>query len=118
MIKGYLLRVRRNESVTIEAAFPAWERHILESVHPETSIVREVLMDRAAPSAEEEFVRLENRYRQTTNEDGSKGSSFVAAIYGHANGGGIPKLQAAIDEATVAGEPAGEVEALLGEATA
>ncbi len=117
MIKGYLLRVRRNESVTIESAFPAWERHILESVHPETSVVREIEMNRAPPPAEEEFVRLENRYRQTTNEDGSKGSSFVAAIYGHANGGGIQKLQAAIDAATLSDAPA-DGEDLLGEVAA
>ena len=118
MIKGYILRVRRNESVTTETAFPQWERPIMEAVHPETTVVREVDINRAAPSAEEEFMRLENRYRQMTNEDGSKGSSFVSAIYGHANGGGIQRLQEAIDAATVSDAPPAGADDLMGQVAA
>ena len=100
MIKGYLLRVRRNESVTVEASYPAWERAIIEAVHPETSVVREVTIDRAPPIAEDEYVRLENRYKHTTEENGSKGVSFVAAVYGQYQGG-MQRLQEAIDAAAV-----------------
>ena len=110
MIKGYTLRVRRNESVTTEASYPAWERPILEAVHPETTVVRECEIDRPAPSAEEEYVRLENRYKNAVEEDGRKGQSFVAAIYGQ-HGLGIQRLQEAIDAAAVS-----DVSDLVGDA--
>ena len=62
--------------------------------------MREVEIDRAAPVAEEEYTRLENRYRQSTNEDGSKGLPFVAAVYGQYQNG-IRELQKAIDASVI-----------------
>lgn len=116
MIKAYVLRVRRNESVTVEATYPAWELPILEAVHPETTVVSETTIDRDPPGAEEEYTRLENRYKHSTDENGAKSLAFVAAVYGQFNGG-VQRLQAAIDAATV-GEhaPAHDVDALMGDA--
>jgi len=100
MIKYVTADIQINELHTQRVEVPAWEVPVLEAVHgASVSVTSERLFDRPAPGAEDEFRRLANRYREATNEDGSKGIPYVASVYGQF-GVGTANLGRAIAAAT------------------
>lgn len=98
-IKYVQVKIRRNELHTLEDSYPTWELPILEAMHGSgVTVTKEFAVTRDTPTAEEEYQRLDNRYRRMENEDGSKGMPYVAAVYGqHALG--INRLREAIEAA-------------------
>lgn len=112
MYKTQKVSVKRNETSSIVDTFPLWEIPILQAVHNEVELLEMGVSSRVAPAAEEEYVRLENRYKYTTDDNGARGISFMGAVYGQ-HGVGLERLQAAIDKATVSEEA--EAADLLGE---
>lgn len=101
-IKAYKLAVRKDELQTTELTVPAWELPILQAIYTEeaVSLVGETQRPDVPPDAVTEFARLERRYRQMQNEDGSKGPHYVQAVYGQL-ALGQANLRRAIEEATV-----------------
>jgi hypothetical protein len=114
-IKAVQVKVRRSEVIEPVAIFAAWELPILEAMHLEVAVLQELTLPRDPPDALAEYQRLETRYGRTTNEDGTRGLPFVAAVYGQFNVG-QSRLADAIKAATVEA-PTG-AEDLLGEQTA
>lgn len=104
-IKALEVRIVRNELATFVEFFPAWELPILEAMHQSATVIGESTTDRDAPDVQEEYKRLETRYGRTTNEDGSRGLPYVAAVYGQFNVG-YSRLGDAIRAATVETPPA------------
>jgi hypothetical protein len=100
-IKALKVEVRRSEVTNIPTVVAVWELPILEAMHQAVKVIEEVVLDREAPSAQDEFSRLTTRYGRTTNEDGSRGISFVGAVYGQF-GVGLQRLGDAIKSATIA----------------
>lgn len=104
-IKALEVRIVRNELATFVEWFPSWELPILEAMHQSATVVGQSTMDRDAPDVQDEYKRLETRYGRTTNEDGSRGLPYVAAVYGQFNVG-YSRLGDAIKAATVETPPA------------
>ena len=99
-IKALELKIRRKELAEFVETFAAWELPILEAMHHTVEIVGETTWDREAPETQDEYKRLETRYGRTTNEDGSRGLPYVAAVFGQFNVG-MQRLGDAIKAATV-----------------
>lgn len=99
-IKYAKVRIRVNELHTQETSVPEWEVPILDAVHSgAVARMEDVFIYRdQPPSAEDEFRRLENRYRNTVNEDGSRGLPYVVSVYGQ-YGIGVAALNTAIQAA-------------------
>ena|SRR6266853_552696 len=105
-IKALELRIVRNELATFVEWFPAWELPILEAMHQSVTVIgQSIFDDRNPPDVQEEYNRLQTRYGRTTNEDGSRGLPYVAAVYGQFNVG-YSRLGDAIKAATVDTPPA------------
>lgn len=95
------VRITRSELHTLEVDVPAWEAPILEAMHQAASVVGEsIATKREAPEVQDEYLRLENRYRRQTEEDGSQGLPWVAAVYGQ-HQVGYSNLRKEIEMATV-----------------
>jgi hypothetical protein len=112
MIRHITVEIRRNETIQLVNSFPEWEIPILKAVHGEDSVVvkGEKLVDRQPPEAADEFVRLNDRYKRSRNEDGSLGTPFVHMVYGEM---GVGRLAEAISAAVTdppEGDLVGEVE--------
>lgn len=90
------LDIRTSELSTTRVEVAAWESPVLQAVHGDNvSFVSESVVDRAAPEAGDEFVRLSERYKGETEET----PPFVTAVYGQF-GPGVAALQKAIEAAT------------------
>jgi len=90
------LDVRTSELCQVRVEVAAWESPILQAVHGENvTFVSEEVLDREAPGAEDEFVRLAERYKGETEES----PPFITMVYGQF-GPGIASLQKAIEAAT------------------
>jgi hypothetical protein len=102
MLKYLSVDIEISETHTQNVTVPEWELPILAAIHGrrEPVVIKESLVDRAAPEADDEFRRLVRRYGSTENEDGSKGIPFVASVYGQF-GIGDKALGQAIAKATV-----------------
>ena len=112
MIRHVKVQIRRNETVSLVNSFPAWEIPVLKAVHGDDAVevIGERLVDRPPPDAQDEFVRLNDRYRRARNEDGSLGTPFLHQVYGEL---GVDRLRAAIEDAVTEapeGDLVGEVE--------
>lgn len=112
MIRHVTVEIRRNETVSLVNSFPQWEIPVLKAVHGDDAVVEkgEKLVNREPPEAQDEFVRLNDRYRRARNDDGSLGTPFVHQVYGEL---GVDRLARAIaDSVTEApeGDLVGEVE--------
>lgn len=106
MIEYANVRVTINELHTQETEYPVWEVPILRAVHGDAvEILSKRYVDVPTPGPEDEFRRLENRYRSAVNEDGSKGLPYVASVYGQ-YGIGTQMLKRAIMDATKDAPPA------------
>jgi len=90
----------RDAALHIPETVAAWELPILEAVFESVKVNGEFLVTRDAPEVEDEFMRLNNRYGRSENEDGSKGLPYVEAVYGQ-HGIGHARLAEAIKAATV-----------------
>lgn len=101
-IKATTLEIRKDELQTSQLTVPAWELPILQAMYGEEAIkvLSEVQRPDTPPDAQTEFVRLERRYKQMMNEDGSKGPHYVQAVYGQLVLG-VANLKRAIDQSTV-----------------
>ena len=106
MLKMKTVMIRRDAALVIPQTVAAWEVPLLEAAHENVTIESESTFDRAAPDAQDEYRRLETKYGRSENEDGSRGQPFVAAVYGHANGGGVKRLAEAIQAAVVVDDAA------------
>lgn len=100
MLKFQTLAIRISERHTQQVTVAEWEVPLLEIVHSDVSVVSESLVKRDPPAAEDEYVRLQNRYKSSVNEDGSKGLPYIATVYGQF-GIGTKALGRAIEAATV-----------------
>lgn len=105
-VKYIRAEVEVSDAHTQQICVAEWEMPILAAKHPRIEsgprIVEEVWIERDPPDTRGEYVRLENRYGRTMNEDGSKGAPWVAAVYGGmvaGQGGG--NLAKAIKAATL-----------------
>ncbi len=108
-VKFIKLQVEVSKDYIPELEVPEWEVPLLEIVHasggpegsnPTVTRIGERLVTRDPPAAADEYKRLQERYKRTTNEDGSPGPIVVAQVYG-AYGVGQSRLRAAIEAATV-----------------
>jgi hypothetical protein len=90
MIKYQVVRIRSNEVTTQENSFPPWEVPILKALHGEAAVtvLDEEVVDRAMPTAEDEYKRLADRYSRHKEE----GNAVVAQVYGLFEAG-IEKLE-------------------------
>lgn len=105
-IKYARLSIRRSELHTAEVAVPAWEVPLIEAVHGKAeegeaavTVLGDVYVERTPPQPQDEYLRLQNRYRDAKNDDGSKSLPYVAAVYGQF-GVGQAALAGAIRAAT------------------
>lgn len=115
-IKYVKCKVIRSEMHKVVDNYPEWEVDILEAIHEAVERLGDIIQNVDAPSAEEEFERLKNRYGRSENEDGSRGIPYVATVYGQGNVG-VRALALAIRKATVEEAPE-DARDLLGLATA
>jgi hypothetical protein len=110
MIRFKKLKIEISPQTVVEIGVPAWEVAIVRLVHARATpdggsqdVVEEVgelLIDRPVPTANEEFVRLSNRYGRIEDDSGKKGLPYVAMVFGQ-TGIGQPRLQREIDAAVV-----------------
>lgn len=112
MIRHVTVEIRRNETVSLVNSFPQWEIPVLKAVHGDDAVVvkGEKLVNREPPEAQDEFVRLNDRYKRARNEDGSLGTPFVHMVYGEL---GVDRLARAIEDSITEapeGDLVGEVE--------
>lgn len=103
-IKYVKCKVIRSELHQVVDNYPEWEVEILEAIHQGVERLGDMVHNRAAPDAEDEFERLNKRYGRSENEDGSRGIAYVAAVYGQHNVG-VNSLRRAIGKATVTEAP-------------
>ena len=90
------LDIRTSELTNTRVEVAAWESPILQAVHGENvTFISESVLDREAPEAGDEFVRLSERYKGETEES----APFVTMVYGQF-GPGVAALQKAITAAT------------------
>lgn len=107
MLKYVKVSVRRSELATQVKEVPLWELPLLEAMFPAgIEPVEEFYLDAPTPKAEDEYTRLGTNYRQAVEEDGSKGTLHVAAVYGQF-GPGVQALKRAIKESVVDKAPEG-----------
>ena len=108
-VKFVKLQVQVSPDFVPEIEVAAWEVPLIHIVHaatgpegsdPTVTEISERLVTRTPPNAADEYKRLQDRYKRTTNEDGSPGPIVVAQVYG-AFGVGQSRLRAAIEAATV-----------------
>lgn len=112
MLRHVTVDIRRNETMHLRQSYAQWEIPILKAVHGDDAVteVGEKLVDRPPPEPQDEFVRLNDRYKRSRNEDGSLGTPFVHQVYGEL---GVDRLAVAISEAVVdapEGDLVGEIE--------
>lgn len=112
MLKMKQVMIHRDATLAIPQTVAAWEVPLLEAAHENVVVTGDTTIERAAPEPQDEYRRLETKYGRSENEDGSRGQPYVAAVYGHANGGGVTRLAEAIKAATVA--PASDAADLIG----
>lgn len=108
-IKMKNVMIRRDAALIIPQNVPVWEVPLLEAAHENVTVEGESTFEREAPDAQDEYRRLETKYGRSENEDGSRGQPFVAAVYGHMNGGGVKRLAEAIQAATVVSDDASDL---------
>jgi hypothetical protein len=111
MIRHITVEIRRNETIQLVNSFPQWEIPVLRAVHGDDAVkeIGEKLVNRDPPDAQDEFVRLNDRYKRSRNEDGSLGTPFMHQVYGEL---GVGRLAEAIQEAVTEapeGDLVGEV---------
>lgn len=112
MIRHITVEIRRNETIQLVNSFPQWEIPVLKAVHGDdaVNIKGEKLVNREPPDAQDEFVRLNDRYKRARNEDGSLGTPFVHMVYGEL---GVDRLARAIEDSITEapeGDLVGDVE--------
>jgi hypothetical protein len=81
-IKCLTVKVHRSEVMEPVTTIRAWELPILEAMHVTVEVIDEAPYAIKITSADDEYARLEKVYGRTTNEDGSRGLPYVAAVYG------------------------------------
>lgn len=99
-IQFITVKIRKNELSTLEESFAEWEVPLVEALFEQCERVGKFTVDREAPSAQEEFQRLESRYSRPAGLDGTPGMPLVISIYG-AHQPGLMNLQRAIQAAVV-----------------
>lgn len=107
MLRHIAVEIRRNETIQLRNSFPEWEIPVLRAVHGDdnVTVVGEKLVDRDPPDAQDEFVRLNERYKRSRNDDGSLSTPFVHMVYGEM---GVGRLADAI-QAAVTDPPEGDL---------
>lgn len=102
MIRCLRLEVRKDEHTTLPIAVPEWEVPILDAVHGPDNVKRcgTKLIDRDPPEAQDEFVRLVNRYGRSEDENGTKGPPWAHIVYGQLGVQRVAEaIKAAVEEA-------------------
>jgi len=107
MLRYVKVSIRRSELATVQKDMPMWELPLVESIFPSgVEVLEEFYLDGNTPKAQDEYERLNSVYRQSVEDDGSRGIAHVAAVYGQF-GPGTQALRRAIAENTVAEVPEG-----------
>lgn len=103
------VEVRRSELHSVHETVPAWEVPLLQAAHEGAIEELETLQrDREAPSPQDEYLRLEQRYGVSHTDDGSIGPLFVAMVYGQ-GALGIKRLSEEMSKAVTASKSAAEM---------
>lgn len=90
------IEVRMGQGVSIiRINVPEWEVPIVQSIHGETTEIKDIVEDREAISVSSEFSRLQLAYGAERKEGGITGIPYVEAVYGQ-GGIGITRLRQAI----------------------
>lgn len=93
-IKCDVVDIRRSELTTVRRIVPVWETPVLQALWGAgVSFVKRVVVDRAAPDANDEFARLSARYGPRNSD-----TPFVASVYGNF-GPGVNALRREIEGA-------------------
>jgi hypothetical protein len=111
MIRHVFVEIRRNEGATISNSFPEWEVPILRVVHGDDAVkeIGDRLVNRDLPDAQDEFVRLNDRYKRSRADDGSQSTPFVHMVYGQFPQQKLAQaIQDAYREAPTAGDLVGD----------
>lgn len=95
--------VLKDRANIVHRRVPVWEVPILEALHGDVSVVKEIVEERPTPSSDAEFDRLSAAYGESVGENGDKGLPFVAAVYGQ-HGAGRSALRAAMQAAVLPAE--------------
>ncbi len=71
----------------VRITVPEWEVPVVQAIHPEVSVIRDVVREREAPSVSSEMTRLQAAYGAERQEGGFTGVTFAESVYGqHAVG--------------------------------
>lgn len=92
--------VLKDRANIIHRKVPVWEVPVLEAIHNDVSVVREIVVECPTPSSDAEYDRLLAAYGNIVNEDGTIGQPCVTAVYGSL-GEGRRRLRAAMQEAVL-----------------
>lgn len=95
------LAIRRDELTVLKVSVAEWEVPLLYLVHGEEMVTVEAgtpWADRGPPEVQDEYRRLENKYKTPAGDDGSPGQRAVGLVYG--SFGASPQLRQAIEAAT------------------
>jgi hypothetical protein len=95
-VKYSTVEIRLNETMTVHRTVYAWEVPILQAMHDSVKPVRDNFVAVSViPAPDTEYNRLSEVYKTVTNDDGSKGPTYVSAVYGNF-GPGTQTLRKAI----------------------
>jgi hypothetical protein len=100
-IRHVNVSIRRDELTTLRISVAEWEVPLLHLVHGEGAVQElegEPWADVDAPNVQDEYRRLQNKYKAPVNDDGSPGQQPVVSVYG--SFGASPLLRQAIENAT------------------
>lgn len=101
MLKYVEVDIRRSEMSTVRKQVAEWEVPILDVMHGQNgpiAVVREIPVDRPAPTGQEEMERLRSTYGVTRDENGMRGITYVESVYGQ-HRPGVQTLERAIQAA-------------------
>jgi hypothetical protein len=88
------IRMQQGASM-VKLRVPAWETPVLQSMHEEVTILRDVCEERDAPSVSAEMGRLKVAYGAERKEGGFTGIPYVEGVYGQ-NQAGVQALKQAM----------------------
>lgn len=101
MLKYVEVEIRRSEMSTVTKQVAEWEVPILDVMHGANApirIIRDIPVDRPAPTGQEEMERLRSAYGVTRDENGFRGITYVESVYGQ-HRPGVQALERAINAA-------------------
>lgn len=66
----------------VTKSVPAWEVPVIQAIHPDTEIVKDIVIDTKPPSVADEYERLSQAYGAERLEGGTAGPPYIEGVYG------------------------------------